>query len=334
MMECIRVTSVWFADWPAAWFYVAAPGLYTTLLYYGLLFAVVSGWFMRPAWRIVKLAVAGIAVVAWSGMLMPELFVTRVTVLPANGGMVVYADAVGRRNDLLVDTGNTNAVQFLTKGFLRGQGVNRLPELALSHGDLKHIGGAGVLAELFPAGRIWTSPVRFRSTAYRRLVARFGEEGYRVETVGRTERTGGWEVLHPERDDRFSRADDGALVLRREIKGTRLLLLNDLGEAGQEKLLQRTQDLRAEIVVAGLPTTGEALGEELLQAIQPELIIVADSEYPAAERAKAAFRERLGKWGGTVIYTRDTGTITIEFRRGKWEVRSVNGGRWGKMLKR
>src|SRR5204863_7781308 len=34
VMECIRVTSHWFADWPRAYFYVPAPSLFTSALYY------------------------------------------------------------------------------------------------------------------------------------------------------------------------------------------------------------------------------------------------------------------------------------------------------------
>ena len=37
------------------------------------------------------------------------------------------------------------------------------------------------------------------------------------------------------------------------IGGQRILLLSDLGRPGQDALLQRTPDLRADIVITGLP---------------------------------------------------------------------------------
>ena len=61
--------------------------------------------------------------------------------LPLNGGHSVYVDGPGRKSDWLIDCGNTNAVEFVMKPFLRGQGVNRLPRLLLTHGDLQHVGG-------------------------------------------------------------------------------------------------------------------------------------------------------------------------------------------------
>src|SRR5262249_49911016 len=43
LMECIRVSSHWFAKWPYAYVYVPAPSLFTSLLYYTILLAIVTG---------------------------------------------------------------------------------------------------------------------------------------------------------------------------------------------------------------------------------------------------------------------------------------------------
>ena len=98
-----------------------------------------------------------------------------------------------------------------------------------------------------------------------------------------------------------------------------------MGRPGQDALLQRTPDLRADIVVTGLPVQLEALCDALLDAIQPRVIIVADSEFPAAERASPKLRERLARRKVPVIYTRSTGAATIEWRKGDWELRTMSG---------
>ncbi len=71
LMECIRVSSHWFAQWPAAYFYVPEPTLFTTGLYYAILLGVLTGWLfrtqtarlegLRPADRDVCLGLAGLA---------------------------------------------------------------------------------------------------------------------------------------------------------------------------------------------------------------------------------------------------------------------------------
>jgi beta-lactamase superfamily II metal-dependent hydrolase len=273
------------------------------------------------------MAALGVGILLWGWTCWHEASVTRLTVLPLNGGTAVYCDAPGLRNDFLVDTGPTNSVQLVTKPFLRAQGVNSLSALVLTHGDLRHVGGAETTAGLFPVTQICASPVRFRSTAYRRTLAHFQQTDGLVRGVSRDALVGRWTVLHPEKSDRFSKADDAAVVLRGAFGHTRVLLLSDLGRAGQDALLERTPDLRADIVVTGLPSTGEALGDALLDRIQPRVIVVADSELPASERARAPFRDRLARRGIPVLYTRFTGAATIEFRGNNWELRTMNGSK-------
>src|SRR6185295_9696978 len=105
-------------------------------------------------------------------------------------------------------------------------------------------------------------------------------------------------------DDKFPRADDSSIVLLGTFPGTRVLLLSDLGRPGQEVLLKRERELRADLVVAGLPEQTEPLCEALLERIQPRVVVVADSEFPATKRASAGLRERLAQPGTQVVYTR------------------------------
>jgi beta-lactamase superfamily II metal-dependent hydrolase len=274
------------------------------------------------AWKVTALA---LAVLIWGWQFWETRAVTRLTILSANGGMAVFFDAPGTSNDLLVDCGTTNSVQFLTKPFLRAQGVNRLPALALTHGDLRHVGGAELVADLFSVKSRWVSPIRFRSPVYRKIIKSWNGTPQKLRTVSRNDQLGCWTVLHPEPGDRFSQADDNALVLSGVIGGKRILLLSDLGRPGQDALLDRTPDLRADIVVTGLPVQLEAIGDALLDAIQPRMIVVADSEFPSVERASPKLHERLARRKIPVVYTRSTGTATIEWRKGDWELRTMSG---------
>jgi beta-lactamase superfamily II metal-dependent hydrolase len=118
-------------------------------------------------------------------------------------------------------------------------------------------------------------------------------------------------------------ADDKATVLRGVFHGLRVLLLADLGRAGQDALLARQPDLGADIVIAGLPSQGEPLADALLDNIAPRLIIIADSQFPAQARASSELVERLGRRPLPVFYTRQTGAITLSLRPGEWEIRTM-----------
>jgi len=327
LMECIRVSSDWFADWPAAYYYVTAPSVFTTSLYYAIFLAVVTGWLFQPRLRALKFAGLALALLFWSWQFWQTGRVTRFNVLSLNGGSAVYFDAPGKKDDLLIDCGSVNSVEFTTKPFLRAQGVNTLPNLLLTHGDIHHVGGAELVANLFSVKHIYASAIHFRSPAYRNLMNIFDRKPGWVRTINRNDKIGSWTVLHPNPTDHFSQADDSAVVLFGTFGKTRVLLLSDLGRPGQNSLLDRNPDLKADIVITGLPVKTEPICDTLLDQIQPRLIIVSDSEFPVSERASARLCERLAHKNVPVLYTHATGSATIEFRDDKWALRTMSGAR-------
>ena len=107
--------------------------------------------------------------------------------------------------------------------------------------------------------------------------------------------------------------------------GAKILLLSDLGRAGQSALLARTNDLRADIVIAGLPVEGEPLCNALMDAVQPRVIVIADSEFPATRRAGRPLRDRLEQRKIPVIYTRTAGAVKITTRPDGWQLQTMDG---------
>lgn len=91
--------------------------------------------------------------------------------------------------------------------------------------------------------------------------------------------------------------------------------------------MDREVDLRADIVVAGLPYQGEPLCDALLARIQPQAVVVVDSEFPAPERASPQLRERLTHGGIPVLCTRETGAVQIALHRSHWRLATMRGDR-------
>jgi competence protein ComEC len=295
------------------------------LLYYTLLVGVMSGWLLavrRRAWTSAAIVLIGLSALArWNASRMDST----VTILPLSGGHSVFVNGAGAQNDWLVDCGSTNSVEFILKPFLRAQGVNQLHRLMLTHGDVRHVGGFEPIRAEFRVGQTITSPLRFRSAAYRQMVANLAGNPLAHKFVTRGDETGPWRVLHPAGEDEFSQADDGALVLLGTFHGVRVLLLSDLGRRGQETLLNRSADLRADVVVTGLPAQSEPICDALLEILRPKVIIVADAELPATERAKPALRERLESRQVPVLYTRTEGAVTITIQTKGWFLSTASG---------
>ena len=310
---------------PGAYRYVPAPTLASCLLYYTLLIGLMSGWLLAPgrrAWTVAGLALAGLIYLArWHASRSDY----ELTILPLNGGQSIFVDAPGKTGDWLIDCGNTNAVEFTLEPFLHAKGVNHVPRLLLTHGDLQHVGGAELVRARFGLREVLSSSVRFRSPAYRRIVSGLEGQPHLFTSVNRGDAVAPWSVLHPAEGDSFSQADDGALVLLGTFHGVRVLLLSDLGRRGQEVLLNRSSDLRADIVVTGLPVQSEAISDALLDAIQPKVIIIADSEFPATERARPALHERLAKRGVQVFYARNVGAVAMRIQPDRWKLSSPDG---------
>ena len=347
-MVAMTDVSVWSTKIPGAFFYVPAPSWLTIGIYYAALVGTLSGWLFAPARRIWSAVILLLIAAFYFSRWEQSRAEIQLTALPLDGGHAVFVDAAGRKNDWLVNCGNDNAAEFTLKPFLRAQGVNKIPRLVLTEGNSQNVGGAESLNEHFGVGELVTGPILFRSSTYRNIVAEFekpparwGESlsspdlkiiagstespptqksgaPSRHKTLNRGDRVGCWQVLHPGAGETVARADDAALVLLGNFYGTRVLLLSDLGRNGQSALLARTNDLRADIVIAGLPDTGEPLCDALLDAVQPKVMVIADSEFPATRRASRELKQRLSGRNVPVICTRTAGAVKIVTRPNGW----------------
>ncbi len=326
-MAAMTGVSEWFTEIPCAYFYVAAPSWITVGIFYAVLLIALSGWLKTAAARIsfaVALAlIAAFYFVRWESARAE----TDLTVLPLDGGHAVFAQSAGLDNDWLIDCGSQESVNWTVKPFLRAHGINKVPRLALTEGDSKNCGGAFELQKDMGIGELWTSPVHFRSAAYNRIIAMSKKPPLKHKLFISGDDNGAWSALWPAARNHFSRADDNALVLRGHFPGATVLLLSDLSPTGQLGLLSCTNDLRADIVVAGLPTQGQPLCDALADAIQPKLIVIADSDFPPQRRANETLKYRLKERGVPVIYTQESGAVKIVVNKEGWTAQTMDGQR-------
>jgi competence protein ComEC len=309
-MNLMSRLSEWASNLPGAWTHVAAPSPAAIAFYYIIIALVLRGnWSRDSRGRTPRLIAAIVAASALTVCLLPRGG-TPITVLALRGGSAIYIDPPGAANDLLIDCGNESNARSIVLPFLHSRGKNGLAKIILTHGDLRHVGGYDFLKAEMPLGATLFSPVPSRSPPYRQIVSSLPTNAMTHISLGN--RIGNWRVLHPAADDRFPRGDDNAIVLLGNFNGLRVLLLSDLGDEGQPTLFNRNPNLRADIVIAGLPGAGAPLKSGLLDAIRPQAIIVNDAYSPAGDRARPALRERLARHADAVFYTSDSRSVTIE----------------------
>ncbi|HUD82256.1 MAG TPA: ComEC/Rec2 family competence protein [Candidatus Saccharimonadales bacterium] len=320
LMKFILWFSRWAATWPDGNFNAAAPSAAVCACYYAALFMIITGWIFRSRQRWVvsgAMLAAGVCLaVQWAVAKQTA----HIDILPLKGAPVIFVDSPGRQGNLLVGCADTESAAEILKPFLCAQGVNRLSALCLAVGLLPHFGGTRVILDNFIVDRIFIASAPNRSEAYRNLIGEL-----RPTALHDGDRVGAWSVLHPGVADEFAQADDNALVLRRECNGRSILLLPALARDGQNALMRRHPDLRADIVVAGLPARDEPLCDPLLDMLQARLIIIADSEFPATRRASPKLRQRLARRPAQVVYCHNNGALTLDLAPQKYSLRTANG---------
>ncbi|MDB6022710.1 MAG: ComEC/Rec2-related protein [Pedosphaera sp.] len=333
LMECIRATSHWSANWPGAYFYAPMPGFFTIALYYLILLTALTGWLFKGKSRHWKIGSVVCLTVLWCGLWLRERPSASFTILPLNGGHAIYFQSPNGGSDWLIDCGSESAVAGVMKPFLQAQGVNRLDNLLLTHGEINYSGGAPLITQLFRPRNLYTSAIHFRSPGYREFAADAKDQPAWRAPLQAGDHLGPWTILYPPSNTKFAKANDNPLALLGEIHGIRILLLSDLSHLGQNALLNataasnNTNNLHADIVIAGPPGDSEPLNEALLDAIQPRVIIIADSQQPANKRASAKLKDRLALRNLQVCYTSASDAVTFTIRTDHWELRSMDGMR-------
>ena len=308
---------------PGAWLSAPSPSALVWIPYGWFVFGVGAGWLSdvvrRRRW-LVSTVVSALASVALMLVLdrAPKMVVF-------GSGEAVWIDLPGRASDLLVDVGDADGSPRTLIPSLRANGVNRLGTVAISHGDIRHAGGAGEVVEALHPRTLVLPTVRMRSTAFRGLDGIAARGGVGVRRLAEGDSLAGWTVLHPRAGDAFPRADDGSMTLMGSLAGWRVLLAPDLGRAGQEVLCDRQGGaLKSDVLITGVPRDGSPAAERLLREVRPQLVVIATGTRPATERTPRSQRVRLRHRGLAVLFTEDVGALTFRFGE-TLEVRNTRG---------
>lgn len=244
---------------------------------------------------------------------------------------VGQGDAVFLRTEAgttcLIDGGSTTVSDVGTYRllpFLKSRGVSSLDYLFLSHMDADHINGAEeLLKDQFrgiPIRHLCLSALPGDETRERleKEARLFGTELCYISR-GTVFREKGAEIrcLSPVKDQKKEDENENSEVLMVEISGLRILFTGDLGEKGEQELLEAGTDLRAAVLKVGHHGSRFSTGEDFLEAISPGVAVISCAEdnrygHPAPETV-----ERLERAGCRIFYTMKSGAVTLYPVNGK-----------------
>ena len=134
-------------------------------------------------------------------------------------------------------------------------------------------------------------------------------------------------ILHPSHVLTAKKADDQAYVIRLLVNSAAsVLFLSDSGEETERLLLVSGKDLRSDILVKGQHRSGRSGSEELLDAVQPKLIIATSRDFPEQERISDEWAAKVQARGIKLFRQDETGAITLRFSVRGWEAQSYVTG--------
>lgn len=253
----------------------------------------------------------------------PQGMRAEITALDLGPGAAIHLRD-GRR-DWLIDCGAQRDFRRVVRGYLRSRGINRLDGLTLTHGDAAHIGASvSVVRALRPIMLVDTAAPD-RSTAHKRLVAFCDEHQIvrRLTSAGDHLPLGRHvtaRVLFPPADFHGATADDQALVVQLVMdEHWRVLLMSDSGEATEQWLIASGADLHSDILIKGQHHSAGSGTVELIERVQPEIIITSSTDFAENERVKDDWATMIAAHGVKLFRQDETGAVTLRFFRDRWE---------------
>lgn len=248
----------------------------------------------------------------------PSDAIATLTILDAEAGGSTAWQIAGQT--WLVDTGPEFFADSVTIPFLRSRGVNRLDALVLTHGDVRHLGGAGRVLAAFRPRLVLDSGLADRSATRRRLLQALRDDRRPLRPgvageIFRLSQTATIEVLHPPAGLDARVADDKAVVLRLDAGAFSALLMADAGIATEQWLLAHARDrLASDLLVMGRHVSGFSGDAEFLQAVAPRAIVATASPFPRNEVVRPEWTAAVRAAGIPLFRQDETGAVTVTIR--------------------
>ena len=218
------------------------------------------------------------------------------------------------RNSMLYDTGiayrsGGTAAKQTVLPFLRFDGIDDIGWLIVSHSDLDHAGGVeDVLANILVNRVVWdesgAAPNGFRCRA--------GQAAWRVDGVS-------VRVLHPSSTE-VSRRNDGSCVVEVSVGSRRLLLLGDIEERAESRLVANGSLRTASVVVVPHHGSLTSSSPALVNRLEADVAVVSAGYANRWGFPKMRVVKRWEGSGATVLNTAMSGSVS--FRLCRWRHRT------------
>lgn len=236
---------------------------------------------------------------SWTEPLTENL---RFTVLDVGQGQSLLLQTQGC--SFLVDCGGNSDSQAADSAAeaLLSQGISRLDGMILTHYDTDHVGGAENLLSRIDTRILVLPPVPSELSLEAEHILYATEDI--LFSVGNAE----IHIFAPEsRED----SNENSLCVLFDTEDCDILITGDRNSSGEKKFLQTRNIPDVDVLVAGHHGSRDSVCEELLSAVQPEIVCISVGTGNPYGHPAPEVLQRLERFGCTVYRTDLHGDITI-----------------------
>lgn len=285
----------------------------------------------QPSWWALLLAVLSILILLapkglparWLGLVLLLPLVFTHSQRPANGDIQLTLLDVGQglaaviqtaEHNLVYDTGakfsaDSDQGKNVVLPYLRLQGVNKIDQLILSHGDNDHIGGAQSVLDGIDVEQILTS-VPERLGAYHAVSCTTGQS-WSWDGIKFT-------ILSP--SQQLTSENDNSCVLQIQSAHGNILLTGDI-EANAEVWLVKNygEQLQSRLLIAPHHGSNTSSTQDFLKAVKPETILIPAGYRNQFGHPHSEVLARYKDINAEYFSSADSGAITVKLNHGVWQ---------------
>lgn len=213
-----------------------------------------------------------------------------------------------RHHSMVFDTGPAFASGFNTGDavllpYLQHRGIRRLDKLVISHSDNDHLGGAAALLAGMPVAQVYSGESRRMDW----LPHQACSQGHHWEWDGVVFR-----FLYPDRPLHRRTGNDDSCVLHIQAGAHAVLLTGDIEAATERRLLNSTEHLSADVLIAPHHGSASSSTEAFITAVSPRWVIFSAGYRNRYGHPHPAVQARYAAHGVQGLETWREGAIRLE----------------------